>query len=329
MRALIPLLVAGFALLAWMSSQAAPNAPVLEFNGQCDASAAVALDDDRFLVADDEDNVLRVYRISAPGLPITEYDLSDFLRIEKKNGEADIEGACRVGQRLYFISSHGRNKKGKDSPDRKRFFAVDFKLTGDDVEFKPAGDPYQFLLSDMAVAPQLRRFQLAEASKDAPKQEGALNIEGLCTMPDGTLMIGFRNPIPDGKTLMVPLKNADAVIAGRDAQFGDPILLDLGGLGVRSLGWWRDRLLIVAGHYDSGGVSKLFTWKPGEEPKHISGVRLKGLNPEGLTFDKSDSFSFVSDDGTEQRAGKLCKDLKDPIDKEFRMYRIPAEQLGF
>jgi len=30
--------------------------------GMCDASAAVALGNDRFIVADDEDNVLRVYR---------------------------------------------------------------------------------------------------------------------------------------------------------------------------------------------------------------------------------------------------------------------------
>ena len=35
---------------------------ILEYSGMCDASAAIALDKDIFLVASDEDNVLRVYR---------------------------------------------------------------------------------------------------------------------------------------------------------------------------------------------------------------------------------------------------------------------------
>src|SRR5439155_18316253 len=37
------------------------------------------------------------------------------------------------------------------------------------------------------------------------------NIESLCA--DGeSLVIGFRNPVPDGKALLVPLKNPAAVI---------------------------------------------------------------------------------------------------------------------
>jgi len=37
------------------------------------------------------------------------------------------------------------------------------------------------------------------------KSPGGLNIEGLCATPDGQLLIGFRNPIPDGKALIAPL----------------------------------------------------------------------------------------------------------------------------
>src|SRR4051812_25038135 len=100
--------------LAVLHACVPPKGSALEFRGQCDASAAVVLDEDLFLVADDEDNLLRVYRFSAPGVPVQEWNAGRHLL---GKAEADIEGACRVGQRLYFITSHGRNRKGENSPE--------------------------------------------------------------------------------------------------------------------------------------------------------------------------------------------------------------------
>ncbi|MEO7101171.1 MAG: hypothetical protein ABI162_17595 [Luteolibacter sp.] len=49
------------------------------------------------------------------------------------------------------------------------------------------------------------------------------------------LYIGFRNPIIDGKAVLVPLTNPKEVIrAGARAILGNPVQLDLGGLGFRS-----------------------------------------------------------------------------------------------
>src|ERR1041384_1457792 len=42
----------------------------LTFTGMCDASGAVPLDDHLFAVADDEDNVLRVYDADRGGSPL-------------------------------------------------------------------------------------------------------------------------------------------------------------------------------------------------------------------------------------------------------------------
>ena len=43
------------------------------FYGACDASAAVALDENTFVVADDEDNVLRIYSLKSPGMALAKY----------------------------------------------------------------------------------------------------------------------------------------------------------------------------------------------------------------------------------------------------------------
>ncbi|HET6410215.1 MAG TPA: hypothetical protein VFG14_20160, partial [Chthoniobacteraceae bacterium] len=57
---------------ATLVAQAAEN--VTTYIGCCDASAAVAVDGEHFVVADDEDNVLRVYRREG-GSPIMNIDL--------------------------------------------------------------------------------------------------------------------------------------------------------------------------------------------------------------------------------------------------------------
>ena len=48
------------------SAPGAPASAAMNYRGPCDASAAVALDADHFVVAGDEDNTLRVYRRGRP-----------------------------------------------------------------------------------------------------------------------------------------------------------------------------------------------------------------------------------------------------------------------
>ena len=113
------------ALVLTLFAGAAPaaSAPVvLTYRGLCDASAAVALDADHFIVAGDEDNTLRVYRRGRPE-SVREAPLASFLGSGDK--ESDLEAAAAVGSRIYWIASHGRNSKGKPRPERQRFFATD------------------------------------------------------------------------------------------------------------------------------------------------------------------------------------------------------------
>jgi serine/threonine protein phosphatase PrpC len=89
----------------------------------CDASAAVALDADHFVVANDERNTLRIYKRGQPD-PVNSVELSTFLGTNEKK-ESDLEGAARIGTRVYWISSHGRNKDGELQERRRRFFATE------------------------------------------------------------------------------------------------------------------------------------------------------------------------------------------------------------
>jgi len=72
-------------------------AGALVYRGASDASAAMATGKDMFIVADDENNVLRIYKTSKGGLPLFSYDMTEFLDIEPEHPEADIEGATMIG----------------------------------------------------------------------------------------------------------------------------------------------------------------------------------------------------------------------------------------
>ena len=293
------------------------------FTQMCDASAAAAIDREHFMVADDEENILRVYSRHG-GAPIHQLDLSKFLNADGKqtSKEADLEAAAQIGTRTYWIGSHGRNKKGEPSPGRQRFFATETDRDEKSLSVHPVGRPYLHLLEDLLREERLARYRLREAAERAPKEPGGLNIEGLAAAPSGELLIGFRNPIRDGKALLVPLRNPGGLIKGERAVFGDPRELDLGGLGIRSIGWEGSRYLIIAGASGAGGRSRLYEWKGGaDQPKLVPRVSFGALNPEGIMFtDESGKSEYfvLSDDGGREIDAQNCKDLKDPQAKRFR-----------
>lgn len=294
-----------------------------EHLGMCDASAAVAIGPTMFVVANDEDNVLRVYRRGKSGKPVHTFDLASFLKPHSEHPEADIEGATRLGERVYWITSHGANKDGEARPSRHRLFATDVKVEGDRVTLTPVGTPYRDLVKDFIESPGLKDYQLGEAVNNPPESVNGLNIEGLSATPQGTLLIAFRNPIPDQKALLVRLLNPKEVIDGKAAKLGPPILLPLGGLGVRSIEYFEamGKFLIVAGPYGNEGDFKLYQWsgRSSEDPELIKKVSFKGLQPEALIVypGEKTKAQLLSDDGGEQVEGKDCKKAK-PEKRRFR-----------
>jgi hypothetical protein len=316
---------AGLVMLLLQSADSAEKEPLV-FTGMCDASAAAAIGGEHFVVADDEENLLRVYRRSG-GEPLMNVDLRTYLG-PAKGAEADLEGAAAMGNLVFWIGSHGRNARGKESPSRQRLFATRVDTRGNSIEITPLGRPYVRLLQDLLDDDRYAGLGLRAASERAPKESGGLNIEGLATTPDGHLLVGFRNPLPGGKAIVAPVLNPLKLIEGENALLGPPFLLDLGGLGIRSLGWFKDGYLIIAGSAGEGGGAKLYKWEGGEaQPRLMPNVQLRGLNPEGVVFGEGQQTQFLvlSDDGTRQIDGEECKSLTNASQKRFRgmVVRLP------
>jgi hypothetical protein len=254
--------------------------------------------------------------------------LAPFLGLPRHDAEVDLEGAARMGERIYWISSHGCNAAGEQQPSRRRFFATTGRVTNGVIDVQPVGRAYAGLLDDLTRDPRYQPFDLASATRRTPKMAGALNIEGLAATPDGHLLIGFRNPVPHERALIAPLLNpAEIIDAGKPARFGDPVLLDLGGLGIRSLEFRNDRYWIVAGSFDGSRSSRFYQWAGGQEqPVPFELREADELNPEAIAFFQDsggDVLWVVSDDGTVKVDGKEAKKLKDPNQRRFRAVGIP------
>ena len=294
------------------------------FKGMGDASAAIALDENNFIVANDEDNILRIFDKHKPNV-LQELELSKIFKGEisdNKKGEIDIEGAAQLGDKIFWIGSHSANKTAESRPARHRLFAIQVR-SGADGKYTalPVGQIYTNLIADLEKDSRFKAFKLKKAKAIEPKGVGGLSIEGLSASPDGSLLIGFRNPLGGGQTvdrflvggkaLIVKLLNPLEVIKGQSAKFADPFELDLGGFGIRSLEYYnaKKKYLIVAGTYHGNEgtptrkpeVSRLYIWsgKASAAPKLLENVDLTGFNIESVFFfpQIDNSIVLLSDDG--------------------------------
>ncbi len=311
---------------------AGTHASVTEHSGMCDASAAVAIESNRFVVANDEDNILRVYKWNESGEPIYSQNISSFLHIDPKHPEADIEGATLIKNRIYWITSHGANKDGKKRFNRRRFFATEIEINDNEINLKPIGTPYLHLIKAFEDSAELKGFHLGKAAGIAPELKNGLNIEGLTRTPEGDLLIGFRNPIPDGKALLVPLRNPHEVITGDEKpKLGKPILLALHGLGIRSIEYSeiKGMYFIIAGPYNDNGSFQFYQWSgnSSEIPQLIKKIDFQGLNPEALVvYPKEERKALIlSDDGSKLIKGEKCKHLMKTQNKVFRSHWVVLE----
>ena len=315
--------------------------PALHF-GAWDGSAGVACGPEHFVGATDEDNTLRLYPAAGGAEGMKLLDLNDwgpFPKKQKHDGvtfrEADIEGAARIGDVIYWISSHARDSDRKVCPERRVFFATKLTGSGTDTMLETTGTPYTQIVEDILADGRLGDLQTAVLAEKAPKEEGGFNIESLCADSD-LLYVGFRNPLVDGKALLLPLMNPSPMIhEGKRALFGDPIPLNLGGLGFRDMVKWRGEFLILAGDYrdrfddQSAQGPKLFRWsgKRDESPIEMM-VNLRDLNPEAaLVFgnEMDGPLLILSDDGKWNVQPGENRKMTPVPERRFRSVWLKAE----
>lgn len=303
------------------TAQAEPDS----YAGLCDASAAISLGGGSFVVAEDENlNKLFVYQADEQQ-PQSTLDLLDYLG--NANGddplEADLEGAARIGDDIYWISSLGRNDDGEVEESRFRFFATPLANEGGALTVKmPMMPPVKTLRDALIADPGLAALGLGGAASKPPKQ-GGLSIEGLAATSDGALLIGLRSPLQDKKAIVIPLLNPAAVIGGASPDFGDFILIDLAERGIRSIEKVGEGYLILGGDPGEGDAeTRLYGWTGVAGASAVDlNADLGGLNGEALFAADQNDLYVLSDDGERKIDGRKCKKLE--VEKKvFRGIRV-------
>lgn len=225
------------------------------------------------------------------------------------NGDGKPENVYHV-----FAASSARTKSGNVKKERDALFAVAITAAeGKPPAFSPAAE----VKINRSVRAQIRALGSENADqpwgvplRDSAWRQGAkpdgkddalagaagLNIEGLTVNKDASaLLLGLRSPLVQGKALLISLTNPVAALGlgGSEAQpaaLSAPVLLDLGGLGFRSIEWDAGRgvYLIAAGGADDKKVFRFYTWSgeagaAPEEVKTPSALAAAKLEPEGIT----------------------------------------------
>ncbi|MCU0324868.1 MAG: YDG domain-containing protein [Spirosomaceae bacterium] len=299
--------------LNYAASQAADITTNTRFHtGKSDASTAIKVDNDLMLVADDEDQTIRLYNRNNSGLPVNSFDFTSVLGLTDISGgvprEVDIEASLKIGNSIYWMGSESNASNGNNRPNRNRVFKTDISGTGIGTSLIYVSR-YDFLKDDILAwdANNLHGKGanyyglVASASAGVIPESTALNgfnIEGIEIAPDNTTAyVAFRAPqvIPSDrkKALIIPITNFTSILAANggtigSATFGTPIELNLGERGIREIRKNdTNEYLIIAGPADAAtGTApkdfKFYTWtgKPTDEPIKRS-FNLSSLNVDG------------------------------------------------
>lgn len=296
----------------------------------CDGSFGVAIDDTHFLDGNDENQGIRLYTRGANAAPLKTIEISGALGLSSSD-EVDLEDAAKIGNRIYAISSHGRDKNGNLERQRYRFFAMDLGGSSPNITLTVPGytttlldqmlsasnwaTPNSSVISTLHAAANLSQGTDANL---APKVNGT-NIEGLTWAPTASrpnqLLIGFRNPTQGSSAIIVSLLNADAVLTGATASFGEATLLDLGGLRVRGMTWspLHQAVLILGGPKDAGGPFRLYKWSGVSTDPAIAVQDITNApsdsGPEAIVvYPNTRDVQVLFDQGDHLISGTVCKD---------------------
>lgn len=353
----------GVALMFCLACKTAfAQSGILEFGSGdiCNASGAIAIDENRIMVGDDEEAFLPIFALAGP----------KFLDSTKSGvGEADIEGGTILQGRVIWITSHGRNKDGEVKPKRQKIFAS-HRIDNDGKLAASSPAIFTGLLNAIATKagkadsdPAYRQMSesFGPASTDAafaPKVKG-FNIEGLATTeglesPPAVpgLLVGLRNPLTkDGEAILFEIRNAIALVddPSASADLGRVFKLDLKGRRIRDIAYSRaaGAYLIIGGLVgdnsdkpkDGGSAFAVFKWtgRPADQPVKIDAFgnldALDRFHPEVILplltrvdgkLAPSNRVLLVSDDGKRKIGGKDCEDLP-KAQRKFRGLIKPVD----
>lgn len=262
------------------------------FRGTPDASAAFAWEEG-FWVADDETGLLQFYRLEPDAEPLRTLDLPG-----AGKEEADWEACAVEDGDLWLCGSMGRDKKGRRRREREVLLLWQ--------DFPKGPVRARKALVDL-LAEAHREWGLDKACRHPVKDPRGLNVEGLALHPQGGLLFGLRSPLWRGQAMLLLLRNPRSVVEGGEADWGPPLLWDLGGLGIRSLenapgGWW-----VLAGSPTAGDSRQLWFVPQASKPRLMLDLG-PGWNGEGLAWsERHQGLLILSDDGGLFKVEKKAK----------------------
>ena len=299
--------------------------------GSCDASAIADVGGGYFYVADDENNILRLYNSQLSGMPLRTVNAEGFANGSE---EYDVEGATVSddGKTIYWITSLANSKKGKEKPYRNRAFTT--KINGSGAEATLTSGAYSEKFRDAMI-----KFgddngwsfsaSASFANSMIPKRIDGFNVEGLTlkTNGNGAAYIAFRAPCVPKKgvtptssnrkyAVMAAVENFEQIFSGSGKssttpQVGAPVLFDFDGLGIRSIERVGDYYVIIAGLFEGGGTPKAYLWdgttNENADPITVNGGHLTEMSlaleniavggdghPEALTARQEDNKLYLN-----------------------------------
>jgi len=331
--------------------------------GGSDASTGDDVGDGYSLVADDELNTIGLYKADTSSLPLKQWDFTavsnqDLWLGGNKAKERDIEASARSGNRIYWVGSNGNGSGGKSAPERNALYATDVSGSGAATQLSYVGR-YLGLQADIAAwdhndlhglgADHFGLTASIAKGVDPKASDGSgFSIEGIefAAASSSTVYVGLRAPLEPATNrhlaLVLPVTNFDQLVNGNPqtavhAQFGAPILWDLGGLGIREIRRnATGTYLILAGSVDAAGQGALYVWDgvPADAPVRAFDLPegSEGSNWEGFmavpdTLSPAASLRLIGDRGDAFIYGPSSPDAKDQ-DAIFRSSRTDVVSLA-
>ncbi len=344
------------ATLSYAASLSSPNPGTTRHHyGKSDASTAVAVTNRLMLVGDDEDQTIRLYRRDVSGLPLQTFNFTSVLGLTDLSGgvprEIDLEASTQVGNRIYWLGSHSNSSSGSLRPNRYRVFASELTATDTTANLTYLSRYDNLRPALIAWGDALGYNFTASAAKgktpEDPARDG-FNIEGLTTAANGTTFyLGFRAPLVPlpgrNLALIAPISNLANLIDGTATTpaIGAPILLDLGGRGIRSIerNAYGEFLILAGPSAPATGVPpldfRLYYWtgNPADAPilfsNNLTALDTQGGSPEGIVavpnhLRAGETIQLAIDNGDTlwYNDGVVAKDLPTAEFKKFRTERI-------
>ena len=239
---------------------------------------------DQFLFVDDKDSS-NIYAVT---IDTAGKQSSELIPVPLGVTVEDAEDITFDGTYFYVVGSQFRKQSNVGAGLVRFRYDANSHAVSDLQSVKDLKTPLIKTVPELAVA------------QGQMRTEEAINIEGLGWDPQNNrLLLGLRNPVVDGKAVLVPvsLKDGNAPLSDENISFGTAVKLDLGGLAIRSINYdpGAGHFVIIGGATEGAeneGFS-LWSWDGAGATAKLMDLDKK-IKPEGITaVDRNGELSLL------------------------------------